>query len=213
MFLFFSYTASYDMNDKTSIFLYAIALHPLARPLSRYSYKKFICKMRQRIDGISAHESSNGNRISCLKRISFHFLALMLAPSRSSLSWIRRVEFTMLTEMMEPDQQSCWWIIRSCFIIKLCNCEIGIKGKALEEFSSNSNWLHFFNFRLVNLPRKSLHKDQWLHLKLFHQATVYATSLSMIYAVKNLSDISCHSLFFPFFYNTSFLLHRERRQT
>lgn len=43
----------------------------LAAILLRSTHKKFICKMRQRIDGISAHESSNGNRTLCLKGLAF----------------------------------------------------------------------------------------------------------------------------------------------
>jgi hypothetical protein len=60
--------ASYDMNDKTSIFLCCLFLQ-LVCLSSRgiHSYKKFICEMRQGIDGISARESSSGNRISCSK--------------------------------------------------------------------------------------------------------------------------------------------------
>lgn len=50
--------------------------------LPGYSYKKFICKMRHRIDGISAHESSNGNRILCLKGLAPLAVVLPSGASR-----------------------------------------------------------------------------------------------------------------------------------
>lgn len=115
----------WDMNDKTSIFLrqhigldISMPFPPGVDPTS----KKFICKMRQRIDGISAHESSDGNRVLCLKGISFrlsffhsHRCFLLRPPWRSSLS---DCHLRMQT-VKATDQQSCWWIHKSDFVIKL----------------------------------------------------------------------------------------------
>jgi hypothetical protein len=75
--------ASYDMNDKTSIFLCCLFLQLVCLSSREiHTYKKFICEMRQGIDGISARESSSGNRISCSKG----WINFILNPLRSTSS-------------------------------------------------------------------------------------------------------------------------------
>lgn len=121
------------MNDKTSIFLcfflrqhfpHPPASQPQCHPpfLPRYTYKKFICKMRQRIDGISAHESSNGNRILCLKGISFHFCFFRFSFSFEIVA--ERVEHHAHCEMSTRRINSHANEYIKAFQLLNCNCEI-----------------------------------------------------------------------------------------
>lgn len=72
------------MNDKTSIFLCCLfpqLLVSFSREIHIRIKNSFVkC---DRIDGVFARESSNGNRILCLKGISFHF-PFLLGDHRSA---------------------------------------------------------------------------------------------------------------------------------
>lgn len=125
----------------TQVFHFHRQFFPLPS-LLRYPHKKFICKMRQRIDGVSAHESSNGNRTLCLKGLAFVSRSACLGTFSISIThewgWRHRPSTMFTTTRCGGNDTSMGCkCIRECVLIVNTN-DGSINGGGKNWASTNS---------------------------------------------------------------------------